>query len=192
VTDPTAFDGVRGLVANILGAALKAGVVVTKGFADTVSGKSQVVVAGEAPILTIVRHTSSGLSALARTAIDAVRAGSDPSTPQAPSGTPNSSPRGPRAAPGDTLRIPLSVDNPGDQSMVKLVPRLVGMAFEGNAVAPLPVMFTPAKLTIAPRDFEKLVLAIHLPSDAPTGVWHLSFVIGDDASPIDIAFNVQA
>ncbi|MEG3158885.1 hypothetical protein U1763_00050 [Sphingomonas sp. LB2R24] len=195
MSDPTAFDGVRQLAGNAVDVVLKAGVVVTKGFADTVSGKPQTVVLGEAPLLAIVRHTSSGLSTLARVALDAAREGGQPSpAPQAapPTGTQSPTRNGPRVAPGETLHIPLSVDNPGSQPMADLVPTVIGMRFGGADVAPPAVRFLPATLTVAPRDFEKLVIAIDVPIDALPGLWQLSFTMGVGTAPIEIVFSVQA
>lgn len=213
MSDRTAFDDMRQLAGTAVDVVLKAGVVVTKGFADTVSGSPQTVVSGEAPLLAIVRHTSSGLSTLARVALEAARTGgqsapsSSPASSPAPSassgpgpgpdaapptGTQGPTRSGPRVAPGETLHIPLSVDNPGSQPMADLIPTVIGMRSGDADVAPPAVRFLPAKLTIAPHDFEKLVVAIDVPIDALPGPWQLRFTIGVGTAPIDIVFTVQA
>jgi hypothetical protein len=195
MSDPTAFDGVRRFAADVVGLTLKAGVVVTKGFADTVSGKSQPPVAGEAPLLSMVRHTTTGLFTLARVAMDAARAtGEPPSSNLAPESRPPQEPlpTGPSVAPGGNLTIPISVSNPGRVPMTELTPQVIGMTLDSAPVPAPQVRFIPPTLTIAPHDFEKIRIEINLPADMPEGVGRLSFAIGADVAANEIMFLVQA
>lgn len=187
-------DGAAGgeagkLAADTANAVLKAGAAVARTFAESISGRPQPIVPDETPLAALLRHASVGVAGAARIVIDAAR--SETGQPgEAPSAAP---PAGPRVRPGGTLRIPLSVDNPGESDMHGLTPALVGATCDGAAVEAPSVTFSPTTLSIAPRDFEKLVLAIDVPPDAPEGLWRLSFSLsGDAATPTEITFRVAA
>lgn len=152
---------------------LKVGEGAARTFAEAVTGRPQPGVAGEQPLAAIVRHATSGLAGLTRVVIDAVRNDAAPRPASAPSPAP--APNFPTISAGSVLRVPLSIDNPGETAMDDLAPAVLDATCDGHETAPPPIRFTPARLSIAPRDFEKLVLEIAVPADARPGQWALRF-----------------
>jgi hypothetical protein len=88
----------------------------------------------------------------------------------------------------------LSVDNPGQEVMEAITPRLTQVLHEGAPHDGLAVSFTPETLTVQPRDFEKLVVSVAVPADAAPGRWSVSFRLTDSAddAPISLSFQVVA
>jgi hypothetical protein len=207
---PESPDGPRisGAARDTADAMLKAGASVARSFAEAVSGRPQPLVPGEPPLASLVRHASSGVAGVAWIMITAARsvANEDPArsvasdeaartggagTAPVAQAAPPEPPPGPVVAPGSTLRIPLSVDNPGDSDMAGLQPRVLAATLDGTEVQPPKVRFQPKKLSIAPKDFEKLVVLIDMPADAPEGRWRLAFSLDGSAdAPAEIAFRV--
>jgi hypothetical protein len=182
------------LAAESADAMLKAGASIARGFAEAVTGRPPSLVPGETALASVVRHTSTGLAGLARILVDAAKAGADGAmTPPAAPAAGLGPLAGPVIAPGGTLRVPLSIDNPGDSEMTGLAPRALAARCDGVEVALPKVRFQPRTLSIAPRDFEKLVLFIDLPPEAAPGDWRLAFSLdGSSDAPAEIGFRVAA
>ena len=161
----------RQVAADAAQTLLKVGEGAARTFAEAVTGRPQPGVVGEQPLAAIVRHATSGLAGLARVVIDAARNEAPPAPPSAP--VPAAS--FPSISAGSTLRVPLSIDNPGEVAMDDVTPAVLDATCDGQEAVPPPVRFTPPKLSIAPRDFEKLVLEIAVPTDAAPGLWALRF-----------------
>ena len=179
------------LATETAGALLKAGASVARSFAEAVSGRPQAELPGEPPLASLVRHASSGVATVARIMVDAARAGT------AATGRAEASPASSQAGPapvvtaGGTLRVPLSIDNPGDTAMEGLTPRVVETRHGGVATDPLPVRFVPETLSIGPRDFEKLVLLVDVPTGAHPGRWQIAFSVDGGPDPTsELAFDI--
>jgi len=104
---------------------------------------------------------------------------------------------GPRVHPGATLRVPLSVENPGERPMTGLSPRVRALRVAGGADAPgliaaETVRFAPGVFDVAPRDFEKLTVFVPVPEDMPAGAYELVLALGPQEPDLTIAFAVVA
>ena len=102
---------------------------------------------------------------------------------------------GPRVQAGSTLRVPLSVENPGEQPMralspqVRSVRRASGIDASG-VIAPESVRFEPAQFDVAPRDFEKLTVFVPVPDETPPGDYQVVLALGAEEPDLTIAFAV--
>lgn len=184
-----AGDNARQLAAATVETLLQSGAALARGFAQAVSGKQPPVVPGEAPLAAMVRHTSAGVAGILKVAVEAARSAGAGSPAGAVEPVPSS---GPIVGAGETLRIPLSVDNPGAEPMTGLTPAVLSATCNGLPARAHPVEFTPATLAIAPFDFEKLVLTVKVPRKAAEGLWRLRFRIGPDeaAAATEIVYRV--
>jgi len=102
---------------------------------------------------------------------------------------------GPRVQPGATLRVPLSVENPGERPMNGLSPRArvfraAGGADASGLIATETVRFTPGVFDVAPRDFEKLTVFVPVPEGTPAGDYELVLALGPQEPDLTIAFAV--
>jgi hypothetical protein len=80
--------------------------------------------------------------------------------------------RAPSAAPGAQLRLPMTVENPGSAPMLDLRFRLVELKGpEGSPLGAAAIHVEPQPLTVAPHDFEKLLLVVNAPADALPGLY---------------------
>lgn len=161
--------------------------------AEAASGRPQRPREGESAFVSMLRHSATAAGSLAGLAFSAVR-GRNARAPTPPAGMrpPPAAPEGPRLRPGGTARIPLSIDNPGTEPMVGLVPRLTGATHRGASAAPAFVLrFVPETLTVWPRDFEKLVVTLELAEDIAEGEWSALFTLSPDGSdPHELPFQV--
>lgn len=179
-------------------AALTLSASLARSIAEGLSGRPQPPVAGETRIGGIARHGTNALGSLVAMTMAAAREaglglGTNTPPPAAETAPPPTAAAGiARLMPGASLRLPLSIDNPGSQPMERLAPHALGARFEGaDCAAPFALRFDPPSLSIAPRDFEKLVVTIDLPPEMPPGRWSALFALGPDApAPHDIAFLV--
>ncbi|EEW25929.1 hypothetical protein [Rhodobacter ferrooxidans] len=180
--------GPRDAVADLVDSALKLSASVTQVVAEAVSGQPQPNRAGETPLQSIIRHGSTAATAMFATVMAASRT-ARAAEPEPPKPAP-----GATVSAGTTLRVPLSVDNPGQEVMEAITPRLTQVLHEGAPQAGLVVSFTPETLTVQPRDFEKLVVSVEVPADAAPGRWSVSFRLTDgaDDAPITLSFQVVA
>ena len=81
----------------------------------------------------------------------------------------------PTVAAGSTLRVPLSIENPGPQSTGPLDLQCLRVdaqsATGGERLGAANVRLEPRVLTIAPRDFEKLTVFVDTPSTTAPGIY---------------------
>lgn len=180
-------------------AALNLGVSVARSIAEGLSGQPQPSLASESRLAGIVRYGTNAFGSLVAMTVSAAREagielGSNaPVAASSASTTASAAPSLPHVAPGSSLRVPLSIDNPSGQTMVDLTPHLLGAKHgDEDSTAPFTLHFEPASLSIAPRDFEKLVVTVNLPQDIREGRWSVLFALGPDApDPNEIAFFVS-
>jgi hypothetical protein len=106
---------------------------------------------------------------------------------------------GPKVRAGATLRVPLSVENTGEQPMQGLEPRVRALRRAGrdgaDASGVIPVggvRFAPERFDVAPRDFEKLTVFIAVPKDTPAGGYELVLALGPEEPDLKIGFDVPA
>ncbi|MEO8523811.1 MAG: hypothetical protein ABI460_03730 [Caldimonas sp.] len=183
-------------LAGVVDAALGVGVSLARMMAEaTATGPSIASVpSGTPPVQAIVRYGVTAVSNVAQAVMAGAR-GVGKASPAAAKPAPTARAAGPRVRAGTTLRVPLSVENPGDRPMLGLQPlaRRVRRAAGGDALALLPldaVTFSPRQFDVAPRDFEKLVVQVELPVDLPEGGYELTLALGDDEPDLPVAFTV--
>lgn len=95
---------------------------------------------------------------------------------------------------GASLRLPLSIQNPGTEAMETLIFRCLELRSADNGAAavigPEQLRFEPQTLTIAPLDFEKLTVFIDVPTEAPAGYYEAIIGTTSGAMRSTIGFNV--
>ena len=94
---------------------------------------------------------------------------------------------------GSTLRIPLSVENPGQEPMAEM--RFACLAVSGGEVSAGELLeakafrFEPELLSVAPRDFEKLTVYVDVPETAAPGLYEAK--IGPSPGDFEIVLRLQ-
>jgi hypothetical protein len=192
-------------MAGVVDAALGVGVSLARVMAEATStGRSvPAMPEGTPAILAIVRYGVSAMGNVAQAVIEGTQslgkrkaggpgaaAASKASSAGAKSATKSV---GPRVQAGSSLRVPLSVENPAEKAMLGLRPQLRGIFHLGQDASkrlPAPT-FEPAELNVAPHDFEKLVVRLDVPVDAPPGVYELILALGDDEPDLPMSFQVM-
>ena len=95
---------------------------------------------------------------------------------------------------GGTLRIPLSLENPGDQAMEDLVflcqQMLARRIAAGQPLTEGAVRFQPERLAIAPKDFEKLTLLIDTDEQTAPGQYVAHIGVAEGGLEINVEFEV--
>lgn len=190
---------------GVVDAALGVGVSLARVMAAATSpGRSvSALPEGTPAFLAIVRYGVSAMGNVAQAVIDGTQAlskrnASSPSAAAAASKTSSAGVKsagksvGPRVQAGTNLRVPLSVENPGERPMRGLRPQLRGIFHLGQDASkrmPAPT-FEPTELNVAPHDFEKLIVRLDVPADAAPGVYELILALGDDEPDLPMSFQV--
>lgn len=197
-------------LASVVDAALGVGVSLARAVAEaTALGKPMAPLPSGTPaVQAIVRYGVAALGNLAQAVLSGAQ-GAAGARRAAPAGAaraadpraargatnPGAHPAGPRVRAGDVLRVPLSVENPGDRLMPGLRPgvRRVRGADGADASAQLPastVTFSPQLFDVAPHDFEKLVVQITVPAGLAAGGYELVLALGDGEPDLPMRFTV--
>lgn len=191
-------------MAGVVDAALGVGVSLARVMASATSpGRSvPVMPEGTPALLAIVRYGVSAMGNVAQAVIDGTQSlgKRKPSSPAAAANKTSAAgaksaakAAGPRVLAGASLRVPLSVENPAERPMLGLRPQLRGifhLGLDASKRLPVPV-FEPTELNVAPHDFEKLVVRLDVPADAPPGVYELILALGDDEPDLPMSFQVM-
>jgi hypothetical protein len=196
-------------VAGVVEAVLDVGVSVTKVLAEATApggvveplppstpAFQAIVRYGVTAVGNVATAILSGGQVLRRAAgvtVGAAAAGA----PVPPASSPATARGGPRVQPGSTLRVPLSVENPGERPMRELTPRVRALRHAdgrdaAGVIPPGAVRFDPEEFDVAPRDFEKLTVFIAVPAQAPVGAFELVLALGPDEPDLKIAFAIAA
>ena len=194
--EPTPTDIATG-VANVIDAALGVGVSLARVVAEATAlgRKVEPVPEGTPAISAIVRYGVTAMGNLVSAVVSGTQ-GLKPSvgairpagpTAAAPSSAGRSA--GPRVAPGATLRVPLSVENPSDRPMREL---RCGSADCLGVIGAERVRFGPECFEVAPHDFEKLTISVSVPPDTPAGDYEVVFALGDSEPDLKMGFAVTA
>ncbi len=100
----------------------------------------------------------------------------------------------PRVHQGATLRIPLSIENPGEQPMNNITFGCSEIVYLGKKTGPTlsanNVRFQPPTLEIPPHDFEKLTLFIDTGADTATGRYRVKIETGAGGVITIVEFDV--
>jgi hypothetical protein len=184
-------------VAGVIEAALGVGVSLARVVAEaTAMGKSVPPLPNGTPALqAIVRYGVTALGHVTQAVLSGAQAVRK-AAPVAAAASPAARPAGPHVQAGAVLRVPLSVENPGERPMLGLSPRVRRIRRPGgqDASSLLPadaVTFFPPRLDVAPHDFEKLVVQVAVPAEIPEGFYELILALGDDEPDLPMTFLVQ-
>lgn len=197
--DSSGVDDIVTSLSDVVGAVMGVGAAVTKTFAEVTSGSKKISPPeeGSNPINVMVHYTMEGVTNVVSAVVGAVGGREDQETNQPTekaAAKPQAAPVVPVVERGATLRIPLSIENPGDEPMQ-------GMAFgctaiEGHATAAgLPLSkaalrFQPEILDVAPKDFEKLTVFINTAEDTAPGDYTATIGLGGGTFESHVPFKV--
>ncbi|MCC6534092.1 MAG: hypothetical protein IT531_16205 [Burkholderiales bacterium] len=187
-------------MSEVVQAALGVGVSLARVVAEATAGERAVrsPAANAGPLNAIVHY---GLAALTNVvgavagSVGAFQAGGQPGQAAANAA---SAPAGgrPRVHRGASLRIPLSIENPGDEPIRDAAFQCVAMQYHdaapGRALDTGAVRCEPPTLNIMARDFEKLTVHIVVPLDTAPGAYSAQIDLGSGAYRTSIHFDVLA
>lgn len=176
---------------NLARSAVRVSAKLAQASAEAATGEPQPVRDGETALQELVRHSSTAAGSLLGQGLSALREGAGVSTHAQDANTADAPL--PRVSPGSTLCLPLSITNPGTSPMNGVTPTLVGLSHENGEDTSAPKLrFEPAELSIAPHDFEKLVVYVDVPAAAAAGQWVCTFVLSPpDAEETVFRFMVS-
>lgn len=187
-SDPASAQPFEAL-SQLFDGALRLSASMAQAVAEAASGQPQEHQPGDTYLQSMIRSGVLAGGSIAARVFDVARS-ANVSGQQAPA--PPAAPM-PILAAGDSLRIPLSVDNPSKTPMEDIVPFLIGMTHQGVAQeGPLQIAFSPEKLSVAPVDFEKLVVTVSAPASTPLGSWGIAFALSQSDDPINLSLSVVA
>jgi hypothetical protein len=207
---PLDSDAVMGGVSQAIKLTLGAGASVAKVMAEATAGNrpvaeprrsgsefDQLVHYGLATVVNVIGTIATGVN-------DFRQAEAQGARPQ-PAADPTAQPAPAEAAPlpeiptvpaGATLKLPLSVENPGTEPMQDMRFVCLGVQSE-TAMGTVPltcahVQFDPPLLTVNPRNFEKLTTTIAIPVDTPPGRYTVTIGLGGGEFETPLPFDVLA
>jgi hypothetical protein len=182
-------------VERLIGAAADFGAAVARAADKTTAGGREPAEGppGEGAVAAIVRHGVTAAVNLVSQITDAnqgMRAAAAAAAATQTQGTATPGSAG-HVRPGATLRVPLSIENPGREPMTDLTPAVLSWSCDGNDTeAVATVRFIPETLNIAPRDFEKLTVCVEVPDDACAGRYQLEIALAEGVRTA-LAFTVR-
>lgn len=198
-------------VTELISAAFGVGASAARAFALATAGEREVEKPqSDRPLDEMVHYIAASITNVVRlfgSAVSGVvglddeqEAGQDPAGAPARATSPDPPADGgrrtsvPTVVRGGTLRVPLSIENPGPEPMDGLAVRVGEVAVEnagpGQMLATSAVRFEPQTLNIAPRDFEKLTVFVDTEPDTATGTYALDVQIGSEAHLAHLHFSV--
>jgi hypothetical protein len=180
-------------ISEVVHAALGVGAAVARTIAEATAAGKPVPpgAAGEGPFADIIHYGVQATSNVLSMVIRGI-----PSTAPRPGEAPGAGPvpAFPTVHAGSTLRIPLSIENPSDADMSQMTFCCRDLIYEGNAAGtPLTaaaLVFEPATLSIAPRDFEKLTVFIATTEETATGSYMAKIAVEGGSFESVLRFEV--
>lgn len=148
---------------------------------------SKMVYYGTTTIGNVVRMVFSGLSG------SDSGGGTQPGGNGTNQGTPENAM--PSVGRGSTLRMPLSIENRGNEPMEGMV--FFCLSMKGNTTGPgtplneAAVRFQPARLDVPPNDFEKLTIFIDTAHETAPGTYEAMIALGPGIFENRIVFEVR-
>ncbi len=156
---------------------------------------------GAAPVNVVVHYGVATVTNIVQMVGNAVRDANAadrgaPTTPGPASTSAAARPAGPTITAGETLRIPLSIENPDSQPMQQLTFAALAVdhddATAGVELGTSALRFEPETLTIAAHDFEKLTVFVDTRPDTAPGRYHAVIGLGATKHEVDVRFVVAA
>lgn len=188
----TGADDIAAGVADVVRAALGVGAALARSVTRTLeTGEAEALQPATGPLGELVRDSLDAAGGVVRVIVRGIgvtrRAVAVPlgAVRQAPLATAAEVPQGPRVHAGSTLRVPLSIENPGPEPLKEMAVRCSRVArVEGGVPgedAPsllAGVRFEPQSLNIGPRDFEKLTVYVDVPAGTSPGSYRADLTDG--------------
>jgi hypothetical protein len=140
----------------------------------------------ETPAAAMIRHSASAVANVTRIVVNAAQdaraaasdAGAETDGPRADTSS-RAAGAGARVHQGTTLRVPLSIENPGREPMRGLEPAVARWRTEADdPAAPGTARFVPERLDIEPLDFEKLTVFVDIDAESAPGAYRLDIDLG--------------
>ncbi len=184
-------------VTDLVGAMFDVGAAVAKTAAQATSAGRPVPepAVAQGPLNLMVHYGLTAASNIVKTVLAASPTAFRTKTSEAPGAEPFA-PAGPAVTAGSTLRIPLSIENPGAEAMKALEFRCLRVdsveAAAGQKLGVANVRMEPAELTIAPRDFEKLTVYVDTTSGTAPGTYRAVIGVVDGKFETAVQFDVRA
>lgn len=175
-------------VTELVGAVFNVGAAMAKTVAQATAGDRPLTdpKSPQGPLNLIIHYGLTAASNIVRTV-----ASSDPITSAGATARPPAA-TGPSVIAGSTLRMPLSIENTGASPMESLEFHCskieVLQAADGQRLGVSNVRISPAKLSIAPRDFEKLTVFVDTTAMSAPGTYRA--VIGAGTFETGVEFRV--
>ncbi len=95
---------------------------------------------------------------------------------------------------GSTLRMPLSIENPGEEPMTGLTFACLSIKADTDGRGKLlevgSIRFDPINLNVAPKDFEKLTALLDTAADTALGTYTATIGLGKGVFEMDLTFRV--
>lgn len=195
------LDDIGPEIADVLDKIVQVGAAVTGTLAR--AGQAEAGSGGEGPLDELVRNGATAVAAIVRMTVESLRDGTGLGTragggsgagagaatggrgPAAPGGGPGAATRPSRPAvyPGDTLRVPLFIENPSDDDTGPLTFTVLEAtsppSADGDPIEQGRVRCIPGTLSIAAHDFEKLTVLVETTPTTRTGPHRLKIGVAD-------------
>ncbi len=192
-TDSSIFNEVVPDLVDLVNRILGVGAAVTRTIARAAEPNG--LGSGNSPLDEIVRNSASAVTSLVRMTVDGLRASTrPPAAPGSPTPPAPSPPARPRVRAGDTLRLPLFIENPSAEPTGPLAFRALEAAAVagpgGSTLALGQVRCEPDPLEIAARDFEKLTIFVDTAPSTPAGAHRVQVGVPGTAFVTSVEFDV--
>ena len=194
------IDDIATDVSDVVVSILGIGTAVAKIFAEATSGGKKLPKPedGSGPINVIVHYGMTGITNMLGVVVGTVKSkeGLDAGIKQSEESVskPQTDSFVPLVEKGATLRIPLSIENPGGEPMLGMVFSCTTMESEptapGRPLTKEALHFQPNVLNVAPKDFEKLTVFIETSEDTAPGDYTAIIGMGIDTFESKVHFKV--
>lgn len=186
-------DLTRSLV-HVVDAAFGVGVALARTAARVTAPSREVAApANDAPIPAMIHYSLATATNLVGMVTDAINTSGRGAA--AAGGAPSGGRGAPRVRAGATLRVPLSIENPGERPMTGLAPLVRAIRQPDEAAGGLTakdIRFAPPALEVAPRDFEKLSVFVSIAETAALGRYDVVLALSPQGEDLPLSFEVVA
>jgi hypothetical protein len=192
-------DGVTNGVSRVVDATLDLATAVAKTFAETAAGGKPVAPpeGGAGPVAAILHYGIVGAASAIELVLSTVGRSADTAAPPPPGGASAARPvEQPSVRRGSVLRVPLSIENPGTERMEGLTFTCLAMTGRpsgpGRPLERRHARVEPERLTVGPRDFEKLTVFVDTPPDTAPGDYEATIGLAGGGAEMRVRFAVVA
>lgn len=194
--ETTGVDDIATDVSDVIVAVLGIGAAIAKTFAEATSGSKKVPQPedGRGPINVMIHYGMVGITNVVGVVAGTVGNKEDQENNVKQKNKEQTTSFVPVVEKGATLRIPLSIENPGGEPMQDMAFSCTLMESKptapGRPLTKAALRFQPEVLNIAPKDFEKLTVFIDTTEDTAPGNYTATIGIGIDTFKSKVHFEV--